>query len=99
MKQSLRSFCEETIAMLTVAGSRFGSIYVARTMELYGTFKPVKQFGLFSSAHGPDFFEKIIKHLDGEPYLKSNGKPWSKDDEYEHNYINFIKHYSQLEKA
>ncbi len=80
------------IAELEVGGSEFGYLYVHHSMELYRLFKyePKLNVGLFSSLHGPDFFEVIIRCLDGS-------EEWEEKGEYGSNFRRFIEHYRKLE--
>lgn len=89
MTPSLRDFCFETIHMLKNSGKDFGLIYVDRLMLFYRTYKNYKRDGLFSSAHGPDFFQNVINGLNGDEHTEKG--------QYGDNFRKFIACYRALE--
>jgi hypothetical protein len=91
MDKTLRQFCLMVIAELGVAGEGYGYTYVQYSMELYRAFKyiPELKIGLFSSLHGPDFFEVIVRCLDGET--------WGEKGAYATNFRRFIEFYRERE--
>jgi hypothetical protein len=99
MEQTLRKFCSDSSALLKSSGAEFGKVYVNQMMEFYRRFKHnssvTKKFGLFSSGFGGDFFDYVIRCLDGHDHKTTaadkRGKMYTM--EYEKNFKDFIEFY------
>jgi hypothetical protein len=99
MEQTIKEFCFETSFLLKTSGKEFGIVYVDRMMEFYRRFKynssVTRKFGPFSSGFGGDFFDYVIRCLDGHDHKTTaadkRGKMYTM--EYEKNFKDFIEFY------
>lgn len=72
----------------------YGESFVSEKFKFFEIFQREKKI-IFSSSHGIDFFNNIIKYWDNPDEYKEverdkEGKPKG-DLKYENNFINFIK--------